>query len=85
MRFKAFAVIPRAGEIEIQPIVLCKECQYFDCAGCVLYDLCDWLSRNAMMVKHKENGGWLHSATPKEWQKALEKWMEEEDAEKNLR
>lgn len=36
MKFKAFCIIPHPGEIEIKPIVLCKECRFFDCGGCVL-------------------------------------------------
>lgn len=30
MKFKAFAIIPRKDEIEIKPIVLCKECRWWD-------------------------------------------------------
>lgn len=40
MKFKAFAIIPRKDELEILPIVLCKECRFFDCAGCVLGHNC---------------------------------------------
>lgn len=29
MKFKALAIIPHPGEIEIKPIVLCKECKHF--------------------------------------------------------
>ena len=33
MKFKAFAIIPHPGEIEIRPLVLCKECRYYDGEG----------------------------------------------------
>lgn len=29
MRFKAFCIIPHQGEIEIKPLVLCKECKHY--------------------------------------------------------
>lgn len=28
MKFKAFAIIPRKDEIEIKPLVLCRECKH---------------------------------------------------------
>lgn len=33
MKFKALCIIPHAGEIEIKPLVLCRECRYWYC-GC---------------------------------------------------
>lgn len=30
MKFKAFAIIPHTGEIEIKPLVLCRECKWWD-------------------------------------------------------
>lgn len=29
MKFKAFCMIPHAGEIEIKPLTLCKDCKHF--------------------------------------------------------
>ena len=29
MRFKALCIIPHPGEIEIKPLVLCKECRWW--------------------------------------------------------
>ena len=46
MKFKAFAIISHPGEIEFKPLVLCKECRFLDCVGCVLGNGCsaggDW-------------------------------------------
>ena len=29
MRFKAFCISPHPGEIEVKPLVLCKECKHY--------------------------------------------------------
>lgn len=47
MKFKAFAIIPRKDEIEIKPLVLCKECKHFALGQgyCKLHGWCtrgDW-------------------------------------------
>lgn len=33
MRFKAFCLIPHPGEIEIKPLVLCRECRWWKTHG----------------------------------------------------
>lgn len=34
MKFKAFAIIPRKEEIEIKPLVLCRECKWWNGIVC---------------------------------------------------
>lgn len=53
MKFKAFAIIPRKDEIEIKPLVLCRECRYYYC-GCTMGHDCP------------DGGGWFCADGEKE-------------------
>jgi hypothetical protein len=61
MRFKAFCIIPHAGEIEIKPLVLCKECKYFDGGErfCMHIGICikpDWFCADGEKEETADDG-----------------------------
>ena len=60
MRFKAFCIIPHPGEIEVKPLVLCRECRHY----------CECIAKGALAEKRTR----YWTAKPSDEQRKAVKW-----------